>query len=64
MKTPEQKQMLLALAGLRDQILKELYLNAHFRAFRLADDAWKEHIRINSRAKHADAGREDERERY
>ena len=51
--TIEQRRMLLELHGIRNQILKDQYLNAHFRAFTLADQAWKEHIRINSRAMEA-----------
>lgn len=47
--TVEQKKMLVELEGLKDQIEKEHYLNVHFRAFRLAHDAWQEHIRQNAR---------------
>lgn len=58
--TPEQSKLLCELAGIRDQIRKGHYLNVHFRAFRLAHDAWQEHIRQNavagSRAGHSPGG--------
>lgn len=47
--TSEQKKLLAMLAGIEDQIRKRQYLNAHFRAFELAGDAWQEHIRANAR---------------
>lgn len=43
-----QKKMLISVAGIREQIGKEHWLNVHFRAFELADEAWKEHIRVNA----------------
>ena len=46
--TVEQNKLLLELVGLRDQIEKQHYLNVHFRAFRLANDAWTEHVRANA----------------
>lgn len=46
--TTQQNIMLIELAGIEDQIKKGHYLNVHFRAFKLADIAWKEHIRMNA----------------
>ena len=43
--TIEQERMFVSLRGIEDQIRKDHYLNVHFRAFELADAAWKEHIR-------------------
>jgi hypothetical protein len=58
--TAEQDRLLLELVGLHDQIEKGHYLNVHFRAFRLAHDAWLEHIRQNalsgSRSGHSPGG--------
>ncbi len=44
----EQKRALVDLEGLRDQIEKEHWLNVHFRAFQLANEAWQHHIRANA----------------
>jgi hypothetical protein len=38
----------LKLSELEDQIAKGHWLNVHFRAFELAYDAWKLHIRANA----------------
>jgi hypothetical protein len=46
--TTQQEQMMIELHGLKDQIQKGHYLNVHFRAFKLANDAWQEHIRQNA----------------
>ena len=46
----EQERLLSQLVGLRAQIEKQHYLNVHFRAFRLANDAWHEHVLGNARA--------------
>lgn len=58
--TTEQQVMLIALEGLKDQIEKGHFLNVHFRAFELAHNAWREHIRQNaivgSRQAHSPAG--------
>ena len=37
------------LSGLQEQIEKQHWLNVHFRAFQLADYAWKQHIMANAR---------------
>lgn len=44
----QQHNMFMELAGLEDQIEKGHFLNVHFRAFKLANDAWLEHIRQNA----------------
>lgn len=46
--TTEQQKLLAELRGLEEQIQKGHFLNVHFRAFRLANDAWQEHIRQNA----------------
>ena len=46
--TTEQSKALAELEGLRDQIEKGHWLNVHFRAFRLANDAWQNHVRANA----------------
>lgn len=55
-----QKKLMVELEGLKDQVEKGHFLNVHFRAFRLAWDAWQEHIRQNalsgSRAVHSPGG--------
>lgn len=43
------KRLLAMLAGIKNQIEKGHYLNVHFRAFELANDAWKEHVLANAR---------------
>lgn len=48
--TPEQNKLMAEVAGIRDQIEKGHFLNVHFRAFRLAYEAWQEHIRQNALA--------------
>jgi len=48
MKKNEQEQAIVKLKGIKDQVEKEHWLNVHFRAFELADMAWKEHIRANA----------------
>ncbi len=40
--TRAQRSALVELAGLDDQIRKQHFLNVHFRAFKLANDAWQE----------------------
>lgn len=47
--TTEQDRAMCDLAGLRDQIEKEHWLNVHFRAFQLAHEAWQNHVRANAR---------------
>ncbi|KKN78835.1 hypothetical protein LCGC14_0346070 [marine sediment metagenome] len=44
-----QKKLLAETEGIIDQIKKQHWLNVHFRAFELANNAWKEHIRANAR---------------
>lgn len=63
--TVEQEKLLAELRGLEDQIRKGHFLNTHFRAFRLANDAWQEHIRQNALAGHGPPGAvlDDERKR-
>ena len=60
MLTTAQGKLLMAIEGLRDQVEKSHFLNAHFRAFEIAHDCWKEHIRMNalsgSRACNSPAG--------
>lgn len=46
--TVQQRQMLIELHGIADQIRKGHYLNVHFRAFQLAHASWQEHIRQNA----------------
>ena len=46
--TTEQKKLLASIDGLRAQIEKSHFLNAHFRAFEIANDCWREHIRMNA----------------
>lgn len=46
--TTQQQKLLAELHGLEDQIRKGHYLNVHFRAFQLANEAWQEHIRQNA----------------
>ena len=46
--TVEQDALLAEARGIKEQIEKEHYLNVHFRAFELADHAWKLHIRANA----------------
>jgi len=46
--TTEQKKLLAGLKGIEDQIKKCHFLNVHFRAFQLANEAWQEHIRCNA----------------
>ena len=46
--TTQQRQLLIELDGLRDQIHKGHFLNVHFRAFQLAHAAWMEHVRQNA----------------
>ena len=46
--TTEQKKLLVSIDGLRAQIEKSHFLNAHFRAFEIANDCWREHIRMNA----------------
>lgn len=66
--TTEQRKLLMSITGLRDQIGKSHFLNAHFRAFEIARDCWKEHVRMNalsgSRACNSPAGAvlDDERD--
>lgn len=43
-----QRQALLELVGLKDQIEKEHWLNVHFRAFKLASLGWDSHILANA----------------
>jgi len=43
--TTQQQKLLADLHGLKEQIEKGHYLNVHFRAFQLANEAWQEHIR-------------------
>ena len=47
--TTEQNKALCELTGLKDQIGKQHWLNVHFRAFELADFAWKQHVFANAR---------------
>lgn len=47
--TPEQDKLLADLRGLEDQIFKMHFLNVHFRAFELANEAWQLHIRANAK---------------
>ena len=47
--TSAQEKLLAMVRGISDQIEKEHWLNVHFRAFELANDSWKEHIRANAR---------------
>lgn len=54
--TTQQQQMLVELAGLRDQIEKGHYLNVHFRAFQLSHAAWMEHTRQGAAASHRTPG--------
>ena len=54
--TTEQQKLLAELDGLRDQIQKKHFLNVHFRAFRLAWDAWQEHVRQNAVGGSREAG--------
>lgn len=44
----EADKMLVDLEGLRDQIKKHHFLNVHFRAFELANEAWQAHMRANA----------------
>lgn len=46
--TTAQEKALADLRGLEDQIYKQHFLNVHFRAFELAYEAWREHIRLNA----------------
>jgi hypothetical protein len=46
--TTEQQVLLAELAGLENAIRNGSFLNAHFMAFKLAHDAWMEHIRKNA----------------
>ena len=48
--TSEQEKLLAMVRGIEDQIMKEHWLNVHFRAFRLSGEAWKEHIISNAQA--------------
>jgi len=48
--TSEQDKLISETRGIQEQILKEHWLNVHFRAFELANDAWQEHIRANARS--------------
>ena len=43
-----QEKAITELYGIEDQIQKRHWLNVHFRAYQLANDAWKEHIRLNA----------------
>lgn len=47
--TVEQQKALAEIEGLRDQIQKGNWLNVHFRAFRLANDGWNNHIMANAK---------------
>jgi hypothetical protein len=44
----EQEKLLVEVAGISDQIKKGHYLNVHFRAFELAYNSWREHVRQNA----------------
>ena len=46
----QQKKLLASVDGIANQIKKNHWLNVHFRAFELANEAWTEHIRTNARA--------------
>lgn len=46
--TPERESFLAKLQGLENQLHKDHWLNVHFRAFELANDAWQMHIRMNA----------------
>lgn len=45
----EQDKLLAMAQGLHDQIRKQHWLNVHFRAFELANDAWSLHVRTNAK---------------
>jgi len=49
-KQVSQVKALAELDGLREQIEKGHWLNVHFRAFRLAWDAWQNHVFVNAQS--------------
>lgn len=44
--TEDQKNLLLEIDGLAEQVMKGHYLNAHFRAFEIANKTWSEHKKV------------------
>jgi len=46
--TSEQERLLHHVHGIEEQVRKGHFLNVHFRAFELAHESWREHVRQNA----------------